>query len=77
MALNRLYQALLYLFHRPSEARLMPRETLDQIYERATKKVQEACDYCDGRRNYVCTYHEGWADGFEASLSELAAEFGE
>jgi hypothetical protein len=55
----------------------MPRETLDQIYERATKKVQEACDYCDGRRNYVCTYHEGWADGFEASLSELAAEFGE
>jgi hypothetical protein len=45
------------------------------IYREATKAAQANCDQAecaDPNRSYVCTYHLGWADGFEAA--QAAAE---
>lgn len=42
---------------------------LYSIYEKACTVAQAQCGQCDARRNYVCTYHEGWADGFEVALA--------
>lgn len=42
----------------------------DDLYNEANRKAQEACDQCDSRRHYTCTYHEGWADGYEAASKD-------
>ena len=46
-------------------------ESWDDVYDQANRMVQMQCDQCDDRRNYVCTYHEGWADGFEAAIEVM------
>ena len=44
---------------------------MESIYEKATKAAQAKCGLCSPIQHYVCTYHEGWADGFEVALALL------
>lgn len=43
-------------------------EMWDDIYYKANSVAQDQCTNCSPRQHYVCSYHDGWADGFESAI---------